>query len=152
MVQANRQKLVIGMHCKARHHGFTLLEVLVVLIIVAIITAVAVLAFGGMGRSRHEKIVVQEFVRVIPMAQQQAILTPSVLRLNISAEGYQFQRYRMSSSSQQAQWMSLRDDVLSNKNVFHGLFSVDKKSLSDHTILFLPSGYVTPFTVTLRYG
>ena len=70
--------------------GFTLIEVLVVLVIVAIITAVAIMAFGDFGKSRDEKIEVQTFMRMIPIAQSQAILTPALLGLTITNNGYQY--------------------------------------------------------------
>lgn len=134
--------------------GFTLIEVLVVLIIISIITAVAVLAFGSFDRGRREKIMVQQFTRVIAAAQQQAILTPMVLGLTITPNGYQFYEYKNES-----QWSSLKNDALSNPQAFRDVFSVHVKSISAYSsspkksapaILFLPSGYVTPFDLTLK--
>lgn len=140
------------------HTGFTLIEVLIVLIIVSIITAVAVLAFGHFGRGRRERIVVQQLTRVITVAQQQAILSPMVLGLTITADGYVFYRYQPATRTTAEKWLPLSDDVLSNKNAFRHLFQVTVKSIAafsaaaQHTtpsILFLPSGFVTPFTLTL---
>lgn len=140
--------------------GFTLIEVLVVLIIVAIITAVAVMAFGQFGRGRREKIIADQFARVITIAQQQAILTPTVLGLGVSAKGYQFYQLEISLTSKKQNWQPLRNDVLSNKNAFKNVFDADVKSISaseskdnnnvSPRILFLPSGFVTPFVLELN--
>jgi general secretion pathway protein H len=144
-----------------RRRGFTLIEILVVLIIVAIITAVAVIAFGQFGRGRRERIVAEQFIRVIRVAQQQAILTPAVLGLGISVNGYQFYEYEILPAAKTGEWKPLRTDVLSNKNAFQRLFSVDVKEIAAFSlpktnaaakpaILFLPSGYVTPFVLELK--
>jgi general secretion pathway protein H len=90
VVTVNR-KLGIGM--RATNRGFTLIEVLVVLIIVAIITAVAVMAFGQFGRQRREQMIAEQFVRTIGVVSQQAILTPQIMGLGVSATGYRFYRY-----------------------------------------------------------
>lgn len=143
--------------------GFTLIEVLVVLIIVAIITAVAVLAFGHFGRGRREKIIANQFVRVITLAQQQAILTPMVLGLGISSDGYQFYEYQPAMHSESAQWKKLPGRVLSNPTAFRSVFKVTINSIASYSagiksdsakpaILFLPSGYVTPFELELSGG
>lgn len=144
-----------------KRSGFTLIEVLVVLIIVAIITAVAVLAFGHFGRGRREEIIANQFVRVISLAQQQAILTPMVLGLGISPSGYQFYEYQPPINSNPAQWRLLPGHVLSNPAAFRSVFAVSVKSIASYpakiksdsakpAILFLPSGYVTPFVVELQ--
>lgn len=144
-----------------RVRGFTLIEVLIVLVIVAIITAVAVIAFGQFGRGRREKIIVNQFARVIGVAQQQAILTPAVLGLGLSATGYQFYQYNMSLSSKGGDWQPLRSDVLSNTKAFQNVFIVNTTFISAYTaqekndsakpaILFLPSGFVTPFVLELK--
>lgn len=134
---------------KKNSRGFTLIEILVVLIIVAIITAVAVIAFGQFGRGRRERIVAEQFERVIAVAQQQAILTPEVLGLRITANGYCFYQYEITSSVQASEWKPLRADVLSNPHAFQRLFTV-KNADTKSTIVFLPNGYVTPFALKLK--
>ena len=149
------------MQTNKKCRGFTLIEILVVLVIVAIITAVAVLAFGHFGRSRREKIIVNQLVRVIPVAQQQAILTPLVLGLGINHNGYQFYEYLPATHSHAAKWISLQSDVLSNSKAFHSVFIAtvvhiegyaekNANSISKPAIVFLPSGSVTPFTLHLN--
>ena len=156
--RAAQRKLEIGMRLNNR--GFTLIEVLIVLLITAIITAVAVVAFGQFGRGRREKIIVDQFVRVISVAQQQAILTPEVLGLSVTNKGYQFYQYEIELEKKTGEWKSLQNDALSNSNAFRKVFNADIKSISafessdskktDPQILFLPSGFVTPFVLELN--
>ncbi len=159
-MRTNKIPSVRCAHRSSFQRGFTLIEILVVLIIVAIITAVAVLAFGHFGRGRREKIIVNQFVRVIGVAQQQAILTPDVLGLGITSNGYHFYQYEISLDTQKGKWEPVRNDVLSHRTAFKKVFDVNVKSISgyessepknnDPTILFLPSGFVTPFELALN--
>lgn len=139
--------------------GFTLIEVLVVLVIVAIITAVAIMAFGDFGKSRDEKIEVQTFMRMIPIAQSQAILTPALLGLTITNDGYQY--YQQILKDKHLEWKPLSDSVLSAPSAFKDLLTVhvatinayDPDSKANHnapSIYFLPSGYITPFEVLFK--
>lgn len=148
----------ITINKKHHQHGFTLIEVLVVLVIVAIITGVAVMAFGNFGRTRTEKIRVETFVRMIAVAQSQAIFTPAVIGLNISPEGYQF--FQWQKNRKHAAWQVLKESILYQPEAFSGLLKADVKKIAHYDpvqnqhadkplILFLPGGYVTPFTVQL---
>lgn len=141
--------------------GFTLIEILVVLVIVAIVIAITVISFGDMGRGRRERMAVEQLVRVIGAAQQQAILTPAVLGLGFHSEGYQFYQYQFPGKSHPGAWKPLRDDVFSNVTAFHDLFiarlahvagfeETTKSHASQPIITFSPGGSVVPFVLTLQ--
>ncbi len=161
VTNAKRSAISVPTKICTHNKGFTLIEVLVVLIIISIITAIAVLAFGQFGRGRREKIIVQQFTRTITAAQQQAILTPMVLGLAITPDGYQFYQFH-ASLKKSSEWVLLRNDVMSNSTAFRSVFNVNVKSIATFSlskqdkktpaILFLPSGYVTPFTLELKGG
>ena len=141
--------------------GFTLIEILVVLVIIAIIIAVTVISFGDMGRGRREHMAVQQFARVLNAAQQQAILTPAILGLGFHSEGYQFYQYQPPIQSRAGIWKPLQNDVLSNANAFRDLLTARLTNVSDYTetiqshashpvIIFGSGGSVTPFVLTLQ--
>lgn len=136
-------------HSHNHAHGFTLIELLVVLIIISIMTSVAVLTFGHFGRGRQEKIIAQEFAQTISAAEQQAILTPEILRLCITQHGYRFYALYHAINGQNKKWMRLHDDALSQLNAFYSIFNVTIKSHSNN-IVFYPSGAVTPFQLQLK--
>jgi hypothetical protein len=94
------------------------------------------------------------------IAQQQAILTPEILGLGISASGYQFYQFEVSPDEKSGGWVTLGNDVLSRPTGFKNVFRVDVKSIptfspslkSNSTkpaIVFLSSGFVTPFVLEL---
>ena len=135
--------------------GFTLIEILIVLVITAIIMAVAAMTLGHMGKGRRERMTVEAFMNVVTVAEQQAILTPSVLGLAFYAEGYQFFQYEAGA------WKPLHDDVLSNQTAFKNLLTANLTFVSGHdedikshaakpVIIFSPSGFVTPFVLNLQ--
>ena len=143
---------------RAHTRGFTLIEILVVLVIIAILTAVAVLAFGQFGRGRREQMIADQFSRVIRVAEQQAILTSTVLGLGISSNGYQFYQYQLPVDHRAGYWQPLQS-TLSNPTAFHRVFDVRVLSIAHFDavskkegvprILLLPSGFVTAFSVQL---
>ena len=148
-------KWEIGNRMSNQQHqrGFTLIEILVVLVIVAIITAVAVMAFGDFGRAREEKLIIEQFTRTMMVAQQQAIFTPTVLRLKLNANGYQFLEYDPSALKQLNPWHSLHNDLISRAHAFSRYFQIEhSKEMSALHILFLPNGFVTPFVLVLKGG
>lgn len=144
-----------------KNHGFTLIEILVVLVIVAILTAVAVLSFGHFGRGRQQKLIVQQFMRVIAGVQQQAIIMPAVMGLLVFPDGYRIEECAKLIDSQCRQWKKMTDDPFSNDQAFANRFDVSVSGEQSVTfghldsvhvpwIVFVPSGYVTPFDLTLK--
>lgn len=142
---------------KYKISGFTLIEILVVLVIISIITAVAMIAFGDFGRGRREKVASDLLQRTIPIAQQQAILQPSILGLTLTDQGYQFFQLWQDPKKRTTTWRKLPDDELSRPNAF-GNINVNLELLSTSPdlikaknqpkIIFLPNGYITPFKLT----
>lgn len=139
--------------------GFTLIEVLVVLVIVAIITMTTVLAFGDFGRGREEKIRVETFTRVMQAAQSQAILKPATYGLMITTKGYAF--YQWVFAKNHGKWLPLGHDDISQPQAFKNFFMIRMKTVSGFdpvstsydahpAIVILPSGFVTPFQVSLQ--
>ena len=71
----------VQVHC--RHAGFTLLEVMVVLLIIAIVTALAVLTLDMSG-SRQARINLQQFDAKLRFSKQQAISQGQTLQMRFT--------------------------------------------------------------------
>lgn len=85
------QKWAIGMpanHQVQHHKGFSLIEILVVLLIIGITLGFALLAFGDFGEKRRIVNTAEQFKNYVKLVQQQAILETSTLGIQITQQGY----------------------------------------------------------------
>jgi len=139
-------KLVIGMQNK---HGFTLIEILVVVLIIGITLGFALLAFGDFGRQRRIVMAAEQFVNYVKFAEQQAILETSTLGIKIYQNRYQLLRLQPSE-----QW-----EALSQNSIFQPHFFPDgtiihldgpRNTALEPQLIINSSGDITPFT--LHFG
>lgn len=119
--------------------GFTLIEILLVLVIVSIVLSCAVLTINVFDSQRQIKMTAEHLQKVIITAEQQAVLMPEVLSLMFTPNGYEFTFYK------DRQWRSLAHDVLS------GRFSagIHAQLEQKKRIVFNSSGDVTPFKLMI---
>lgn len=80
------QKLVIGMR---NSRGFTLIEIMVVIVIIGITIGFALIAFGDFGHSKRVLFAIEHLSSQLKLAQQQALLENTTLGLEIDTKSYQ---------------------------------------------------------------
>lgn len=135
-----------------RSAAFTLLEVMVVLVIMAIITAVALLSLHLFSHARQVTIVAQQIVQTLKTAENEALLRPCVLGLRFTRQGYQFYEYRL-DNSHRAHWIKLTDDKLSQPHVFGNHLLVHFIQFDgpkeNPAIVFSSNGNVSPFVLLI---
>lgn len=90
VVKVLMQKLETGMYNK---QGFTLIEILVVLVIIGITVGFAMLAFGDFGAERSVLFAAEQLVHDIKTAQQQAILEIGTYGIRVNQHSYQVFRF-----------------------------------------------------------
>ena len=143
-----------------RHHrnGFTLIEVLVVVMIVSIVATMALLSMN-FGESRKDQEEARRLVALVKLASQQAIISGSELALEVAKDGYRFLKYH------DQQWTTIEDRELRPREmpgnieletyIYGGMASEDSNSdnkNSDETlprIYILSSGELTPFKIVV---
>ena len=76
-----------------RSHGFTLIEILVVVVIVGILTGVVLLGVGGIGSDQAGRRALDRLSASLEMMCDQALLSGSARGLRFHAGGYDFWRY-----------------------------------------------------------
>jgi general secretion pathway protein H len=81
------------MPSKQNNQGFTLIEILVVILIVGITLGFALLSFGDFGSKRRIVMAAEQFVNDIKLAQQQAILGTDTLGIHIDKTQYEVLRF-----------------------------------------------------------
>ncbi|WP_309598894.1 type II secretion system minor pseudopilin GspH [Legionella sainthelensi] len=136
---------VIGM--RKNNLGFTLIEILIVLVIIGITFGFALISFGDFGEGRRVLFAAEQLVSTLQLAQQQAILETSTLGLRINNESYQILQLQNNS-----QWKPI-----SNKGVFkvtyfpqdtHINLKINHRALSGGpSIILTSSGDMTPFSL-----
>lgn len=136
-----------------RNRGFTLLEILIVLIIVSIIAGFALLAVGDFGQARRVKAAAITLEKTIALAQVQAILESNLLGVAIETTRYRFYRYQWDKTQGVMRWHVITRDRLFRP---HSLpknmqLKINQNTLPDTPqILLSPSGDLTPFIITVQ--
>ena len=138
-------KSVIGMQNKG---GFTLIEILVVVLIFGITLGFALLAFGDFGRTRQLIISAEQFINYIKFAEQQAILETSTLGIVVDVQGYQLVRLQS-----RTHWQSMPHKAIFHHQRFpsNAIVHLDNsvKGHGSPQIIINSSGDITAFTLNL---
>ncbi len=135
---------------KRSNQGFTLIEILIVLVIIGITFGFALIAFGDFGESRRILFSAEQLVNTLRLAQQQAILETSTLGLRIDKLGYQVVQL-----NNKAQWKPISDKGVFKMTYFPQdtritLKTINPTSVGAPAIIISSSGELTPFT--LNFG
>lgn len=133
----------------SKNKGFTLIEILVVMVIIAIAISFAAISVGDFGGSRRLLISLEAVKNTLQLAQQQAILEASTLGLNLDNSGFQIMRFTPPD-----RWIPA-----SNRNIFRKqAFPKDslvylkinhKVAAGVPPLIINASGGITPFSLTL---
>ncbi len=142
--------------------GFTLIEIMVVIVIIGVILSFATLSIGDGGLAQKLEQETQRLASLLKLANQEAIMQAKEMGVSFDTDGYHF--YVL----QEQQWQLVQDDIFRPRILPPGMqteihiegvpivLSKDKKTPQ---LLLLSSGELTPFEViftvesdkTLRY-
>lgn len=134
--------------------GFSLIELLVVILIVGIMMSIAVLAFGDFGNTRKVQLFQQHLANVIQFARTKAILEATTFGLDISPSHQQctFYQFSFKKDSAAGEWQMLGKDKL----FFPQRFPENKKILFSHPlkpshpeIIISSDGHISPFSLAV---
>ncbi|KAB7622992.1 type II secretion system minor pseudopilin GspH [Alkalilimnicola sp. S0819] len=142
--------------------GFTLMEVMVVLVLIGIITSMAVIGFGG-GRADSLQEESRRLAVLMQLASEEAILTARPLGLRFDEEGYRFLQY------EEQRWRVLEEDpqlrpralpeflrlelLLEGQSAEPAGLLAQGEEDEDRLlpeILFMETGELTPFELLIR--
>ena len=91
--------------------GFTLIEILIVIVIISIVSSVALLTMNHNDNRRIESFA-NELVQTMTLAEEQAMLQPSVLGLSFNVSSYDFASYQPPQGDKKHSWIPLEDRLL----------------------------------------
>ncbi len=129
------------------YEGFTLIEILVVILIIGITLGFALMAFGDFGESRRLLFSAEQLADAIELAQQQAILETTTLGLRIDNRGYQMMKLQHAIT-----WTTMPQTGIFKMNYFPKntvLRIQPTRPAGVPTLVINPSGDTTPFVLHL---
>lgn len=126
--------------------GFTLIEILVVILIISITLTFAMLSFGDFGQKRKILATAQQFANYVKLVKEQAIIESSTLGIRINQNGYEVLRLQESN-----QWQPMPQSIF-HAHTFpkqiKSLFKTKNKK-NNQWIIFSATGDMTPFELKL---
>lgn len=129
--------------------GFTLIEILIVVIIISIVTSVALVSLSQNENRKLDKLT-QELLQRFTYTEEQALLLPGVLGLRLNPTNYQFVRYTGIGKDKKQIWTALQNEFVLPDNVELVLKDENPEQPEDlPQIVISTSGEVTPFTIYL---
>lgn len=141
-----------------RRRGFTLLELLVVLLIFGLLVGFAVLAVGG-GASRQMEQEARRLVELAGLARDESLLTGQSRALGFSRDGYAFLQ-QVFLDDNQVTWVALERAPLAPRSVARAGLELRLRQegrpvpLDEHAdrpqVLFNGAGELTPFELEMR--
>jgi general secretion pathway protein H len=131
------------MHAK----GFSLIEILVVLIILSITISFALLAFGDFGASRRAVILAEQFVNYTKLLEQQAIMEATTLGITITDNSIKTFRLQPGKAWEPMPEKGLFRTQYFSENILVRLQTWEKNKINPG-IMISQSGDLTPFSVT----
>jgi general secretion pathway protein H len=127
---------------KTKHNGYTLIEILVVLLIISIVTSVAMLNIGQ-NKNKQLETFANELTQIVTLAEEQAMLQPMVLGLSFNERSMQFSSFKNT-------WRPLQDAQFSKHGIPNNIqINVQGGAKSGPEIIISSNGDITPFTIYL---
>lgn len=135
-------KLETGM--RTTKSGFTLIEILVVLVILGITASVALLAFGDFGESRRVEAEAKRFLQKTRLIRHHAILEATTYGMKLTPTAYSVFRFSPPNT-----WTPTSSDLLKPydfpKKIL--LYLNIQTSGKQNWVVFQASGEITPFVI-----
>jgi len=142
------------LHAARKRNGFTLIEIMVVVVIIGVLTSLVALSISPNRPSPQRE--GRRFYEVLEAAREQAVLFNQDLGVEVTEDGYQVLRWRAQ------QWWSLGAPIFAEyklpENLYQTLWlngKADENEAADSDdpqpqILLFATGEVTPFEWTLK--
>jgi general secretion pathway protein H len=145
---------------RTAHAGYTLIEILIVMLIISIVGAVSLLTVSANKNSQLENFS-KQLTNLITLAEQQAMLQPAVLGLLIQNQTLRFYQFQAAPDQyHKSAWVPLDDPVLRARKIpknievqltFPGSpdAAPDAETTHNPQLIISTNGDLTPFIIYL---
>lgn len=129
-----------------KSHGFTLIEILIVIVIITVTVNFAILSFGDFGTKTKITHAAENFADLVLLIKKEAILTDQTMAIKINQDSYEILRLNNNT------WQTLKNSIYKKTYLPSGsvMFLVKKKHKTKlNYIIINATGRVSPFTLSL---
>jgi type II secretion system protein H len=96
--------------------GFTLIEVLIVMLIVSIVGAVGILSISRNQMSRYQNLA-KQITSMLSLAEEESLLQSTVLGLGFSPHSFQFYQFADKTKAEHNPWGTPIDTILGSRRI-----------------------------------
>lgn len=129
--------------------GFTLIEILIVIVIITVTANFAILSFGDFGTKTKITHTAENFVDLISLIKKEAILADQTMAIKINKDSYEI--LRLNNNNWQPSKNSLYKKTFLPNGAF--MFLINKKHKTKlNYIIINAAGRVSPFTLSIKKG
>ncbi len=138
--------------CIAR--GFTLIEILIVIVIISIITGIATLTISRNQQKQYEYLA-NSLSHLITLAEEEAMLRPATLGLAFTNHSFQFFEYKNTLNTNKTHWYPLTDKLFGIHTYSQNIkltVKVQNKEIpldGQPKIMITASGDIVPFVIEI---
>jgi len=155
-----------GYSARVIMRGFTLIEILIVILIISVVSSIGVLTISR-NNNKEVEYFAKELTQVIQLAEEQAMLQSTVLGLVVSENSYEFvalSESRDKDNNKVTKWSPLEDRILGRHGIpdhvqmrveLRGAAKKENEATGDESaevskepqLVISANGNVTPFTI-----
>lgn len=132
------------------NQGFTLIEILIVIVIISIVSSIAALTISHNQQKQYEYLA-KSLAHLITLAEEEAMLRPATLGLAFTPENYQFFEYQ--DKGTKTHWVALTDKLFGKHTYSSSIkltVHVQNKTVpldGQPHLIISASGDIVPFTI-----
>lgn len=152
MIGRRQQPINVRLH-QYLQQGFTLIEILVVMILLGIVMTIAVISIGNTQSDQLEEDM-RRLLQIARLAHEEAIIRQQTLAIKFSPHGYALQRYEAKGKiwtplAEPAFFRPRQLDESYEIKLYQDGISVSLKEEAGGIILMYSSGEMTPFELDI---
>lgn len=135
---------------KDAQNGFTLIEILIVIVIISIISSIAVLSIG-INKDKQLDSISDQLINILTLAEQEALLEPATIGFVLTPNSFQFYTYSPKGVDE-SPWEAITGSTLGTHHLPNDVqitLKVQDKPVKgvEPKLILSPSGDITPFVL-----